>query len=114
MTPFVVVLAACAMLSGCGDCAGVGLSRLATTDVTIQVGASFTASYEEGGSCGGSSAPDPAGWRAVATRWRSADTTVISLDSLSGQVTGLKVGDAQVAPVNGVTTGPAVIQVHVR
>lgn len=37
--------------TGCGDCAGVGLSRLGTTERTIAVGESFVATYEEGGSC---------------------------------------------------------------
>ena len=95
--------------SACGDCAGVGLSRLGETEQTIAVGQSFVATYEEGGSCGSIFVPVP-----DRTRWKSAETDVVEVDSLTGRVTGKRVGDALVVPTIGVTTGAISILVHVR
>ena len=94
---------------GCGDCAGVGVTRLSPSEQTIHVGQSFVANYEEGGSCLNMFAP-------VANRvtWSSAETTIVAVDSLTGQITGKRVGDALVVPSSGVTTGPQSIYVHVR
>lgn len=93
----------------CGDCAGVGLSRLSPTEQTIHVGESFVATYEEGGSCHEAFAPVP-----NRVTWSSAEVTVVAVDSITGQVTGKRVGDALVVPSFGVTTGPQRILVHVR
>jgi hypothetical protein len=106
--PLLASLAALS-LQACGDCAGVGLSRLAPTELTIHVGEAFVATYEEGGSCSNTFGP-------VANRvtWASAETTIVVVDSLTGRVTGKRVGDALVVPSSGVTTGPQSILVHVR
>jgi hypothetical protein len=93
----------------CGDCAGVGLSRLNPTEQTIRIGASFVASYEEGGSCSNTFAPVTG-----RTTWASAETTIVTVDSITGQVTGKRIGDALVVPSSWVTTGPQSILVHVR
>jgi hypothetical protein len=96
-------------MPGCGDCAGVELSRLGVTERTIAVGQSFVATYEEGGSCNGSFEPVPG-----RVQWSTAETTVVDVDSLTGRVTGKRVGDALVVPNIGVTTGPLSLLVHVR
>ena len=96
-------------VSGCGDCAGVGLSRLHDTERTIAVGESFVAIYEEGGSCSNAFAPVSG-----IARWSTAETTIIDVDSITGRVTGKRVGDALVSPGGAVTTGPWTILVHVR
>ena len=96
-------------VQACGDCAGVGLSRLEQTELTIHVGDSFVATYEEGGSCSNTFSPAP-----NRVTWASTETTVVAVDSLTGQVTGKHVGDALVVPSVGVTTGPQSILVHVR
>ena len=108
MIPLLALLASVGA-QACGDCAGVGLSRLSPTEQTIQVGQSFVATYEEGGSCHQTFAP-------IANRvtWSSAETRVVTVDNLTGQVTGNQVGDALVVPSSGVTTGPQSILVHVR
>jgi Bacterial Ig-like domain (group 2) len=93
----------------CGDCAGVGLSRLTPTEQTIHVGEAFVATYEEGGSCSNAFAPVP-----NRVTWASAETTIVVVDSLTGRVTGKRLGDALVVPSSGVTTGPQSILVHVR
>jgi len=105
----VVAILASSGAQACGDCAGVGLSRLSPTEQTISVGASFIATYEEGGSCNNVFAP-------VVNRvtWASAETAIVTVDSLTGRVTGKRVGDALVVPSLGVTTGPQSILVHVR
>ena len=105
------LLAVLASVGGqsCGDCAGVGLSRLNPTEQAIHVGESFVATYEEGGSCSEAFAPVP-----NRVRWTSAETTIVAVDSITGQVTGKHVGDALVVPSFGVTTGPQSILVHVR
>ena len=96
-------------VSGCGDCAGVGLSRLGVTERTIAVGESFVVTYEEGGSCSGTFEPVP-----DRVRWSTAETNVVDVDSLTGRVTGKQFGDALVVPSAGVTTGPISVLVHVR
>src|SRR5262249_37240761 len=107
---FLVALSVAPLASSCGDCAGVGLSRLRETERTIAVGASFTAIYEEGGSCSNTFAPAPPG----IVRWTTSETSIIDVDSLSGRVTGKRVGDALVGIGGPVTTGPWSILVHVR
>lgn len=102
------------LMTGChGDCAGVGLARLGVTERTIAVGDSFTATYELGGSCSNTFEPvaDPT---SIGLRWASAETTVVAVDSLTGRVTGKRVGDALVVPSQSVTTGPLTLLVHVR
>ena len=88
------VLALPILLSSCGDCAGVGLFRLAETERSIRVGESFLATYEGGGSCGGI-------FRPALTQWFTADTAIVELDTLSGLVRGKRVGDARVVPAYG-------------
>lgn len=104
-----IAVLACASVQACGDCAGVGLSRLSPTEKTIQVGESFVATYELGGSCSNGFAPSKTG-----VRWSSAEVAIVAVDSLTGQVTGKHYGDALVVPNQGVTTGAQSILVHVR
>jgi hypothetical protein len=101
---------AIASMTACGDCAGVGLSRIAVTEETIAVGASFVAAYEEGGSCSNDVwSPSP-----QSVRWTSAETAIVEVDSVTGRVTGKRVGDALVVPNLDVSTGPRSILIHVR
>jgi len=93
----------------CGDCAGVGLTRVTPTEQTIHVGESFVATYEEGGSCNKIFTPVANG-----VTWSSAETTIVAVDSLSGQVTGKQIGDALVVPSLYGTIAPLSILVHVR
>lgn len=115
---FLPFLALPILVSSCGDCAGVGLSRLAETERSISVGQSFLATYEDGGSCGGI-------FRPTSTQWFTADTVIVELDTLSGLVKGKRVGDARVIPVYGgvpnglhpareVSNGSSFILVRVR
>jgi hypothetical protein len=99
------------VVSGCGACAGVGLARLRITEKTIAVGQSFVAVYEEGGSCDRVFEPRPG-----LTRWTTTDTTIVRVDSVSGRVTGLRVGDARVTPTAYfyISEGPTNVVVHVR
>jgi hypothetical protein len=101
----VVMLAA---TTGCG-CDGVGLGRVTPTEQTIAVGESVTLAFEAGGGCVVGSGLTNVEFRASPTVWRTADTAVIALDTLTGRVTGRHSGDAQVFP-RGI--GSAVI--HVR
>src|ERR1041385_6729800 len=77
----------------CGECAGVGLARVTPTEQTIHGGESFVARYEEGGSCNKIFTAVTNG-----VTWSSAETTIVAVDSLSGQVTGKQIGDALVVP----------------
>ena len=107
-----VVIAGAALLtsaSSCGDCAGVGLSRLGETERTIAVGQSFVATYEEGGSCTNNFAPVPG-----RARWSSSEITIVDVDSVTGRITGKRIGDALVVPNVPVFTGPWSVLVHVR
>ena len=92
-------LALSVFVSSCGDCAGVGTSRLAESEHSLRVGESFLAGYEEGGLCLGSSSPED--FRPTSTQWFTADTAILQLDTLSGLVVGKRVGDARVFPVYG-------------
>ena len=96
-----------ASASSCGDCAGVGLSRLSETERTIAVGQSFVVTYEEGGSCTNTFAPVPG-----RARWSSSDTTIVQVDSATGRVTGKRIGDATVVP--NTFAPPLSLLVHVR
>jgi hypothetical protein len=99
------------IVAGCSSdkCAGLSLSRLGESERTIGVGESFFAVYEEGGSC--SSVFEPVSDR---TRWTTAESTIVAVDSVTGQVTGLRFGDALVVPTTGVSAGPWSLLVHVR
>jgi hypothetical protein len=86
-------------LTGCAYetvCAGVGLERVTPIEPTIAVGASFTARYEEGGTCtpGHVTAAD---YHAVPLTWRTPDTLVVAVDAVTGRVTGKAVGDARIS-----------------
>ena len=96
-----------ALAASCGDCVGVGLSRLSETERTIAVGQSFVVTYQEGSSCSNTFAP--VSGRA---RWRSSDTTIAVVDSATGRVTGKRIGDATVDP--GTNDPPLSLVVHVR
>jgi hypothetical protein len=98
-----------AIVAGCGsDCGGTSQSKLGITETTIAINQSFTASYQETGSCGGTFADAP-----EKTKWRTADTAFVTLDSVTGRVIGRRVGDARITPTATVTTGPTSILVHV-
>ena len=106
------------LVSSCGDCAGVGLTRLPATERSIRVGEVFLATYEEGGSC-------TEIFRPTSIQWFTADTAIVELDTLSGLVRGKRVGDARVVPAYGgapngthpareVSNGSSFILVRVR
>lgn len=97
-----------ASASGCGDCAGVGLTRLSESERTISVGESFVVTYEEGGSCNKIFAPVAEG-----VRWSSSDSSIVQVDSITGRVTGKRVGDATVVP-NTFDAAPLKLLVHVH
>jgi hypothetical protein len=98
--------------ASCGrDCAGVGVIRVLPTETTIRVGERFTAVYEEGGACDAYN-PDDCKCHQVARHWSTADTLVIRLDTLSGEVTGRGVGNANVTTTS--PAGPISVLVHVR
>ena len=91
------LVAAIALLAGCEDF-GIGGTctrelgvRLAPADTTIQVGQSFRASVQLS-SCGGN---EPV--RDVIT-WRSADTTIATVDARTGTVAGRVPGTTTIIP----------------
>ena len=101
---------AAASASACGEkltCAGVGLVRVLPRDTTIPLGASFIARYQEGGTC---SDERHGTYHDVSVVWRTADTAVVRLDSLTGRVTGRAVGDAALS----IADRGFVVSVHVR
>ena len=95
-----------ASASGCGHCVGVGVTRLSDTERAIAVGQSFVVAYEEGDSCTNMFAPRQG------VRWSSSDSTIVRVDSLTGQVTGKRIGDATVVPIPNFE--PFRLLVHVR
>ena len=97
-----------ASASGCGSCAGVGLTRLSETVRTIAVGQSFVVTYEEGDSCTNTFAPSRG-----RVRWSSTDSTIVQVESVTGQVTGKRIGDATVMPSTN-DFAPLSLLVHVR
>lgn len=78
---------------GCG-CAGLGIAEIRPgTEQTLLVGQTFTAEYWQGGECRGG------GERHIdrqQMRWWTPDSTVLSVDSLTGTVRARAVGDGQV------------------
>ncbi len=92
-----------------GDCVSVGVSRLSPTERQLRVGESFVAKYEEGGVCGDD-------FLAVTDRvtWTTVASDIVQVDRLSGRVTALRPGDAEVVPSVAATRGPQGILVHVR
>ena len=105
----VLVLAAIGA-TACGDritCAGVALVRVSPLDTTITVGAGFVARYQEGGTCSDASQAE---YRDVPVIWRTSDTTIVRLDSVTGQVIGRTIGNASIV----VADRAFVVSVHVR
>jgi hypothetical protein len=106
----------CALLVsvvGCGEdqvCAGLPAARIVPSEATITVGETLMLRLEDGGYCTGHS-PAEATYQPVATHWTTADTAVVSLDSLTGTVTGRRPGDAHVIPT--VQLG-GLVAIHVR
>ena len=82
--------------TGCGDCAGVGVSRVTPTDATIRVGESVNLLYETGGGCVSNDRVTNIDVHSAPTTWHTTDTLVVRLDSLTGIVTGRTPGTAQV------------------
>jgi hypothetical protein len=91
-------------------CAGFGLIRVLPSDTTISVGQSFLAVLQLGGGCAGQTVTD-ANYHTAATAWFSMDSLVVTVDSLSGRVTGRAKGDAVLVATEW--GGPATT-VHVR
>jgi hypothetical protein len=79
-------------------------------DTTIHVGQSFTLVLQS--IVFPSIAPCDGAVTIVPTRWATADTNVISLDTLTGRVTGRSIGDAHISP-SGEAQPPTAV-VHVR
>ena len=105
----VVLATLVSLLTACG-CLGVGVGRFRPADTTIAAGGSFVASYEEGGICHGESITDASFQTVKVTGWYASDPRIIVVDSLTGRVTGIAVGDAK---VGSQLTGFG-ISVHVR
>lgn len=100
-------------MAGCETkvCAGLpGDARTVPTEATIAVGEALTLRVEQSGYCAGQS-PSEAIYSPAPTHWTTADTAVVSLDTLTGTVIGRRPGDAHVIPV--VQFGLAVT-IHVR
>jgi len=107
-----LALAVVPALYGCatGDCAGLADTRALPNEVTIAVGQTVTVQYQEAGYCFGG-APTENDYRPVATHWTTADSLIITVDSLTGTITGRAVGEARVSPTNA----PALsVAIHVR
>jgi hypothetical protein len=106
-----IFLVAATTLTGCSlfgsDCAGLGLVRLTPMDTTIHVGDSFAVRYDEGSTCGPVQESD---YHSVPLTWTTKDSLVVRIGPAVGRVTGLAIGDAQVAAVERSAT----IAVHVR
>jgi hypothetical protein len=97
-------------MSACFECkVGALQGRLGETERTIAIGESFIATYEQGGSCDKVFTPVT-----EHVRWTSAETTIVAVDSMTGQVTGLRRGDALIVPNAVISTGPWSVLVHVR
>jgi hypothetical protein len=86
--------------AACGDCftlivrvnssvATIGVGGVNPSVATIRVGQRVTLRHEHGFSCGSPLAPG-------ATSWHTADTLIVYLDTLSGDVTGRSPGTAHV------------------
>jgi uncharacterized protein YjdB len=99
------------MLSmGCNsNCAGVGFERVLPETSTIAVGQQLHPEYQTGDGCVGNISG--ADYHNTPTRWSTTDTAVVSVDSLTGLITGRRVGDARVSAHSA--AGLALL-VHVR
>ncbi len=106
-----VALGVLGMSCGGKVCAGVGVERILPEVATIVVGQQVTPVFQTGGGCAGSNGITDAEYHTVPARWTTADTGVVSVDSLTGLIFGRKVGDARVSP--RAATG-IVLTVHVR
>jgi hypothetical protein len=100
MRPFRVLAVLCVVmpvagLSGCG-CADVGIDRVAPAERTLAVGESVTLVHETGGGCMVNNRLTEVTTRQVTSVWRTSDTAIVALDTLTGRVTGRAPGDAQV------------------
>src|SRR4051794_23476124 len=95
---------------GCHDnmtCPAILVSRVIPREVTIDVGQTVVAQYQEDFSCS-SGKQD---FRTVSTVWTSADTAVISLEP-NGRITARATGNAAVTPESIGALGT--VTVHVR
>src|SRR5262245_21796374 len=77
-------------------CAGIGLARIDPSDTTISVGQSFVARYYEGGMCVGDEDSRHLELLPIAS-WYSLDTTIVTVDSTTGRVTGRATGNGRVS-----------------
>src|SRR5690242_9395470 len=103
------LLSACTIgVGGCG-CKGVALNSVSPPEVTLAVGQSATLSYSTGGACRSGNKFTDVDLHEAPTIWRSSDTLVVTVDSLTGRVTGLRPGDATVYSGGG---SSAAIHVH--
>ena len=80
---------------GCG-CADVALNRVAPAELTLAVGQSATLVYSTGGGCRSGNRTTDIELHEAPTVWHSRDTLVVTVDSLTGRVTGRSAGTAQV------------------
>lgn len=96
---------------GCGDkiCAGIGLTRILPMDTTLAAGKTFTATYQEGGYCYGQAITEADYGTRKVSGWFSLNPAVASVDSVTGVVTALTVGDAKISTFFG-----GLATVHVR
>ena len=87
------------------------LQRVTPTNATIAVGQTVTLKYQSGGYCAGETPTEADYGPVVSTSWKTADTSVVFLDSLAGVVTGRAAGDAQIVAFVNPT---AIAVIHVR
>ena len=85
----VAALASCRSILGMGDCTDDLITRVDPRERSVRVGAGYAATASAW-SCGGT--------RRLADEWRyyAVDTTVVRVDSLSGQVTGRAAGSTEI------------------
>jgi hypothetical protein len=96
------------LVAGCG-CMDVALNRVTPEEASIRVGESIMLVYESGGGCHSGNAIVDVHYDVTPTIWRTVDTLIVTLDTLSGRVTGRNPGDARI--VSGGGSGSVV---HVR
>ena len=104
-----VIVSACALsIIGCG-CKDVALNSVAPTELTLAVGQSAMLTYSTGGACRSGDGFTDVDLHEAPTIWRSSDTLVVMVDTLTGRVTGRSPGSASVYSGGG---SSAAIHVH--
>jgi len=93
---------------GCG-CRDVALNRVSPAELMLTIGQSATLAYSTGGGCRSGDGFTSVDLHAAPTIWHSSDTLVVTVDTLTGRVTGRSPGEASVYSGGG---SSAAIHVH--